>query len=469
MTAMKRRFAALPAFSALAALALCACAARPPLDAGIAAPPAWRYGGPARGAPVADDWWRAFGNAELDRLVQQATTDNFDIAAAIARVQQARSRARIAGSPMLPVLSGFADASREGGLLVSDSELQGTSFDLGLAASYELDFWGKNRALRDAAQANFHASVFDRDTVVLTVSANIVDTWLQTVSLRERSDIARRNLGTARQILDTVESQYRAGAATQLDVAQQRAAVAAQRRAAEALAQQTNDSLATLAVLSGVPVAQLQLSTASLDGLTLPDIDAGVPSSVLVQRPDLARAEALLAAANANVTAARAAMLPSLTLSATAGFGSERLHTIFDNSLYSVAAGLTAPIFNGGALAAGRDLAMSQREELLANYRNAIISAFGDVERSLNAIDGVDAQIRSQNEELNEAQRALALAQSRYRAGADTLIVLLNAQQTLFSANDENVQLRLARLQATVSLCRALGGGWRAPADPHSG
>ncbi|WP_322013230.1 TolC family protein [Paraburkholderia sp. J12] len=451
-----------PGFATFATFALCACTTPAPQNAGLPAPPAWRYAAStdALGKPVRTDWWTAFGNNELDGLVQQARMNSFDVAAAIARVKQAQANAKIAGAALLPNVKGFADASRQGGLLVNDSELAGTSFDLGLLASYELDFWGRNRALRDAALANVSASRFDRDTVALTVSADTVNAWLQTVAFRERTAIARQNLETATQILETVESRLRAGAVTQLDVAQQRAAVAAQRRALEASVQQANDSLTTLAVLLGRPVSQMQLETTSLDALQVPDIAAGVPSEVLVQRPDLARAEAQLAAANANIAAARAAMLPSLTLNATAGFGSERIHTIFDNSLYSVAAGLSAPIFNAGSLAAGRDLAIAQQEELLAAYRAAIVAAFGDVDRSLNAIHGVDAQVAAQGEERDEARRALRLAQSRYQAGAETLTTVLDAQQTLFAAEDEGVQLRLARLQGAVSLYRALGGGW---------
>lgn len=439
------------------------CATHAPVDSGITPPATWQYSPAAttQTAPARTDWWTGFGNSELNSLIRQADANSFDIAASIARVEQAQASARIAGAALLPTVSGFADASRQGGLLVSDTELAGTAFDLGLAASYELDFWGRNRALRDAALARLRASAFDRDTVALTVNADVANTWLQTVALRERYGIAQENLRIAQQILATVESQFRAGAAAPIDLAQQRALVAAQRRSAALLGQQANDSQTTLAVLLGIPVSSLQLSTTALDELRIPGIDAGVPSSLLVQRPDLARAEAQLQAASANVTAARAAMLPGVTLTGSVGFGNDRIRTLFDNSLYSIAAGLAAPIFSGGSLAAGRDLAIAQKEELLANYRQAIIAAFGDVERALNAIQGVDAQRAAQDEELEEARRALELAQSRYRAGAETLLVVLAAQQTRYRAEDENVQLRLARLQGAVALFRALGGGWR--------
>jgi len=454
-----------------ALLLLCGCTlSAPKTGAAIAPPDAWRYAPRAAAhdnAPVAgavdDTWWTRFGSPELERLVVQAGADSFDIAAAIARERQAQAASRIAGAALLPNVSGFADASRQGGLLASDTELAGTALDLGLAASYELDFWGRNRALRDAAVASFHASEFDRDTVALTVSADVADSWLQTVALRERLGIAQQNLASAERILAVVESQARAGAATPLDLAQQRGLVAAQRRNVAQMRQQANDVEATLATLLGVPPANFRVTTATLATLRVPQIDAGIPSSLLTRRPDLARAEAQLEAADANIVAARAAMLPSVTLTGSAGVGSDRIHTLFDNSLYSVAAGLTAPIFDAGALAAGRDLAVAQKEALLAGYRQAIVSAFADVERALNAIAGARAQQQAQQEELAQAQRALALAESRYRAGAETLLVVLDTQQTLYAAQDEAVQLRAARLRAAVSLFRALGGGWQPP------
>lgn len=446
-----------------ALLVLSGCGSTPPRQtSGVVPPDAWRYAsGPVHRDQVKADWWRSFGNPELDTLVTRAAAGSFDVAAAIARVEQARASARIAGAALLPTVTGFADASRQGGLLVNNTGQQGTGFDLGLAASFELDFWGRNHALRDAASANLRASVFDRDTVVLSVTSDVANTWLQTVALRERSTIAQQNLAAAQRVLATIESQFRAGAATPLDLAQQRGLVATQRRNVALLRQAANDSEATLAVLLGVPPSGFELATTSLDNLQIPRIDAGVPSALLTRRPDIASAEAQLEAANANVAAARAAMLPSVTLTGSIGSGSDRLSGLFDHSLYGIAAGLAAPVFNAGSLAAGRDLAIGQKEELLARYRQAIVAAFADVERALNAVAGANAQRAAQDEALAEARRAFALAQSRYRAGSETLLVVLNAQQTIYAAEDDAVQVRLGQLQAAVSLYRTLGGGWR--------
>ncbi|WP_322029503.1 efflux transporter outer membrane subunit [Paraburkholderia sp. J76] len=444
-------------------LGLAGCmSAPPPPDAAIASPATYRYA--ANGAAGADDtsdWWRSFGSDELDNLVARASTGNYDVAAALARVQQARANARIAGAALYPNVEGFADASREAGFSINDTLPSGNAFDLGVAASYELDLWGRNRALRDAARANARASGFDRATVTITITADVANTWLQSVALREREHIAEANLQTARRLLAVVESQWRAGFAGPLDVAQQRTLLAAQQRQLAQLRQQSNDSEAALALLSGVPASGFDIATRTLAGVRAPAIDAGLPSTLLARRPDVAANEARLAAAHADVAAARAAMLPSLTLTAYAGTGSDRAVRIFDNPLYSVAAALTAPIFNAGSLAAGRDLALAQQEEMLAAYRQSIVAAFTDVERALNATAGVDAQSAAQDNELREARRTLHLAESRYGAGAATSLDVLDAQRTLYAAEDEHVQLHLARLQAAVSLYRALGGGWR--------
>ncbi|SAL52213.1 RND efflux system outer membrane lipoprotein [Caballeronia sordidicola] len=453
-----------------ALLVLSGCGSTLPRQtSGVVPPDAWRYAsGPVHRDQVKADWWRSFGNPELDTLVTRAAAGSFHVAAAIARVEQARASARIAGAALLPTVTGFADASRQGGLLVNNTGQQGTGFDPGLAASFELDFWGRNRALRDAASANLRASVFDRDTVVLSVTSDVANTWLQTVALRERGTIAQQNLTAAQRVLAIIESQFRAGAATPLDLAQQRGLVATQRRNVALLHQAANDSEATLAVLLGVPPSGFELATTPLDDLQIPridagvpSIDAGVPSALLTRRPDIAAAEAQLEAANANVAAARAAMLPSVTLTGSIGSGSDRLSGLFDHSLYGIAAGLAAPVFNAGSLAAGRDLAIGQKDELLARYRQAIVASFADVERALNAVAGANAQRAAQDEALAEARRAFALAQSRYRAGSETLLVVLNAQQTIYAAEDDAVQVRLGQLQAAVSLYRTLGGGWR--------
>lgn len=424
-------------------------------------PRAWRHAqAPDASGPIDAQWWHSFGSTELDALIARAQLQSNDLAAAVARVRQADARARIAGAALRPRVTATLGASREG-RLGGNAAVAGSTYAAGFAASYEFDLWGRDAALRDEALQGLRASIFDRDAMRLTLSADVAGTWLLALALRERIGIAGRNLDNARRVLALVESRSRAGAVSPLDLAQQRGLVAAQQRALVTLQQQADDAETALAVLLGMAAPAPELRATRLDALQVPVVGAGAPSSLLVRRPDIARAEARLASADANVLSARAALLPSVGLGASAGTGQARFSRMFDNPLYSLAAGLTAPVFDGGRLAGARHLAEAGREELLANYRAAIVAAFADVETALNGMSAVDAQAQAQAVELTEARRAAELSEARYRAGAETLLALLDAQRTFYAAQDLAVQLRMARLQARVSLYRAMGGGWQ--------
>jgi NodT family efflux transporter outer membrane factor (OMF) lipoprotein len=425
----------------------------------LVAPAQWRTPAGVASSAIHQDWWRAFGSDELNTLVALAQEQSLDLAAAIARVRQAEATARVAGAALLPALNGSLDASRQG-RIGGNADVNGTLLSAGLSASYEVDFWGGNRATAAAAQASLQASAFDRDTVRLTVTAGVAKAWLQAVALRERIAIGQRNLESAQRLLTLVTSRAHAGSATQLELAQQRGLVASQQRVVASLRQQEADARTVIALLLGQTTSPA-LAAQTLAPLQVRSIGPGLPSELLAGRPDIARAEAQLSAANADIQVARAAMLPRLTLSSTVGGSGERLSRVLDNPIYSLAASLVAPIFNGGRLVGQRDLALARQAELLVSYRAAIVAAFGDVETSLNAVAGLDAQNVAQIEELAQAQRALTLAESRYRAGAETLLVLLDAQRTLYAAQDAAVQLKALRLRAVVDLNKALGGGWR--------
>ncbi|WP_182342918.1 efflux transporter outer membrane subunit [Comamonas koreensis] len=453
-----------PIASALAAaLVLAGCVSAPTqvqqaqLQA-LDVPAQWQRSDAAQGDAVSQGWWRSFGSAELDALVADAQQRSLDVAAAMARVQQAQASARYAGAELLPTVNASALAGHQG-RLGGHAETTGRNLSVGLAASYELDLWGRLQSQRDAAGAALRASSFDHDTVRLSVTAAVADAWLLNVGLRERGEIAQRNLQIAERLLALVESKASFGAATSLELAQQRGLVAAQRRALAALDQQQDDAQRSLALLLGQAQGPA-VSQSSVLALQVPRIDQGQPIALVTRRPDIARAEARLQAADADLEAARAAMLPRLTLTAELGAQGRQLQRVLDNPLYALAAGLAAPIFDAGRLAANRDLVMAQREELLLAYRQSIVQAFSDVQTALNAVAGVQQQALAQEEELRQARRALALAEARYRAGAETQLVLLDTQRSLYQAQDLAVQLHQERLRASVALYKALGGGW---------
>ncbi|WP_259643297.1 efflux transporter outer membrane subunit, partial [Pseudomonas syringae] len=291
--------------------------------------------------------------------------------------------------------------------------------------------------------------------------ANVADRYAQTLAAREQGRIAELNLTNAQDVLRLVQTRYESGSATALELAQQKNLVATQQRELPRVQQLANEQLITLAALLGQPVQNLHLADQPFDTLNWPDIGAGVPSELLTRRPDLAKAEADLAAAQANVTVARAAMLPKLTLSARLGTENTRAEDWLRAPFSSLAAGLVGPIFNNGRLAAERDKATARQEELLETYRGAIINSFADVEKALNSIGGLDQQRYWHEEELKQAQTAFRIAQSRYQEGAEDLLTVLETQRTLYLAQDVSVQLRLARLQASIALYKALGGSWQ--------
>lgn len=451
-------------------LSACGSPAQRP-DSGLQPPTTWQSPHGASVARIDPHWWKQFGSPELDRLIEQARLGSFDLAAAVARVRQAQAGTVIAGGSQLPEVKAGANANRQKLLrgngysqLDADSSNKAVDyFDANLSASYEIDFWGGKRASRDSAQFALQASEFDRATVELTLLSGVANTYAQALSLREQSRIAELNLTNAQNVLKLVQTRFDSGSATALELAQQKSLVAAQQRQLPLVQQQARDALISLAALLGRPVQELQTGAEPFERLQWPTIAACVPSDLLSRRPDIARAEAQLAAAEADVKVARAAMLPTVTLTAQLGSGANQFDDMIRSPFYNLTAGLVAPIFNNGRLSAERDKATARQEELLETYRGAIINGFADVEKALNGIRGLDEQRQWQSEELNQAQTAFDIAQRRYQAGAEDWLTVLETQRTLYAAQDLNVQLRLSRLQASVALYKALGGGWRTP------
>ncbi len=450
-------------------LLLAACSTAKTPEPPPAVPLHWQAPNAANAAAMHSEWWRQFGSQQLGELIASAERDSHDLAAAQARVRQARAASTIAGAPLWPELKGGFAAGRER-LLRGDgySQLDSDRYDRDvdsytgtLSASYELDFWGGRAAARDSAERNRQASEYELATVRLTLLSSVASSYLHTLALAEQSHIAEQNLANAENVLSLIQQRFQAGAATQLELAQQRSLVANQQRQLPLLHQQAMEARIALALLIGQPVQHLQVTTETFSQLHWPSIDAGLPSQLLSRRPDIASAEARLAAADADVTVARAAMLPSLSLTATLGTGADKFHDVLQNPFYTLAAGLTAPIFNAGKLAAGRDLSQARQEELLHSYRGAIDNALADVEKALTAIAGLDRQRQWQEQERQQAQRAFDLAQNRYRSGAETLLSVLETQRVLYRAQEDGVQLRLARMQAAIALYKALGGGWQ--------
>jgi len=422
----------------------------------------------SRAALPKADWWHGFRSRELTRLIEEAQAANLDIAAAIARVIQADAQARVAGAALVPAINFSGSASRTRPSQATGTQLGTTGgpvrnqFGTVFSASYELDFWGKNRATLRAAEQNAIATRFDREVVALTAMAAVANAYFQVLAAQDRLRYARENIASANRVLTVIKQRLEVGTASALDVAQQESVLNTQRAAVPTLEQILRQNTAALAVLVGRPPEFVRIRGGSMFRLAFPRITPGLPAELLTRRPDIRAAEADLAGANANVEDARAAFFPTIELSAQGGWQASLLQWLArpEAAMWQVAAGLTQPVFDGARLQGQLDLQKGRQDELLQTYRKTIIQAFADVDSALVATRQLAIRERLQNEVVASSRRAFSIAEQRLREGTVDIITVLNTQQTLFQAQDTLAQVRLARLQATTGLFQALGGGW---------
>ena len=419
------------------------------------------------GAWPSKDWYEAFGSPELSALVEQASSDNLDLGAARARVAQADARARQSGAAILPSIDAGANGNYLAGHSVNGSAHE-TDWAALLSASYEVDFWGKNRAIARSASRLADASRADRDTIALTTHAGVADAYFQVLSLRERLAIAASNLNAAQKLLDIIQARFDVGLSNPVELASQKAALATAGLVIPDLQRQEAEALAALALLVGRAPEQFSVQSRSFDSLREPKIGSGLPAQLLTRRPDIFMAEANLKAANADLLAARAALFPSLSLTASGGVQNPALNAAVISlsgagPTLNLGASLTQTIFDHGRLQALRAEAQAKDDELVAAYKAAILAALGDVENALSAVSHLEDARVLQHENVSQSERAFDGAMLRYKAGSGDFLSVLEAQRTLYAARDQFSQYRFARLQAFVALYKALGGGWQAP------
>lgn len=458
--------------AALAVLGLSACAAMTPPDVTI--PANWQAAVAVEGAGSATQldmaWWRRFQSPELDRLIAEAVANNHDLKGAVYRVLQAEASAVVAGAALYPSLSGSVGANRSGRQVAGGPSTSSTGYQGTLQASYQLDLFGAARSSAASATKRLESSLYDRETVTITLVSNVVGAYLQVLSARERQQFAADRLKNAEAILGLLETQRRVGTLSDLELAQQRAALANQRATIPALKLAEQQALHALAVLLGRNPQGFDIEARQLSDLALPVVAAGIPSTLLVRRPDLRRAEADLVAASFDVAAARAQRLPSIQLTASGGSASNALANLFSTGtfFYNFGASASEALFAGGRLQAQEQRSRARYQEVAENYQQAVISAFSDVEDALAAVSRNGEQHELAREASTQADLAYRLAELRYRAGAVDFQTVLNAQNGAFQSLESLVQSRLARFSAVISLTLALGGGWdgAVPAAP---
>ena len=416
------------------------------------------------------DWWRGFRSKELTTLMEDAQVFNLDIAVAIAQVVQADAQVGVSGSPLFPSITGTATAEQEkvstatagGG---SGGGVGGSTFanyNLGLTASYMIDFWGKNRATLYAAEENATMARYNREVVTLTTLVTVADTYFQVLAAQDELRVARRNLAAAERILTLIKQQFTGGTASQLDLSQQEALVSTERAAIPPLEVTLRQNIAALSLLVARAPANFNVSGGALTSIVVPRVTPGMPSELLYQRPDIRQAEAQLASSNFSVESARAAFFPQIQLTASTGVQSAALAALFGPGAwyYTLAAGLTQPIFDGFLLESQFKQAKGVQLQYLQAYRKAVLSAFADVEKALVALSQATLQERLQIEAVTNSRKAFDVSETQLRAGTVNLITVLQTQQTLLIAENTLAQVRLTKLLAASSLFQALGGGW---------
>ena len=440
-------------------------------DLNLEVPVTYREGGhkaPDAALPALD-WWRGFHSAELTSLMDAAQIYNLDIAVAIAQIEQADAQVGVAGAPLLPSISGNATAEREHVSTASagsSSGLGGAStfsqYSMGLTASYMIDFWGKNRATLFAAQETATAARYNREVVTLTAIVTVANTYFQVLAAQDQLRVARRNLAAAERILTLIKQQFNGGTASQLDLSQQEALVSTERAAIPPLEITLRQNIAALALLVARAPANFTVTGGTMTQIVIPRVTAGLPSELLNQRPDIREAEAQLASSNFSVESARAAFFPQIQLTATAGVQSAALASLFGPGawFYTLAAGLTQPIFDGFLLESQLKQAKGVQLQNLQAYRKAVLSAFADVEKALVALSQSTLQERLQAQAVADSRKAFEVSETQLRAGTVNLITVLQTQQTLLTNENNLAQVRLTKLLAASSLFQALGGGW---------
>jgi len=453
------------AFALLIAASGCLEIDKPELAIGI--PDGYRaaHGAPEAATPALD-WWRSFRSRELTSLVEQTVTANLDIAVAIAQIVQADAQVRIAGAPLLPTIDynasdTAAKASQLAGRGGGDSPFS-RLYATSLSASYIVDFWGKNRAALNAAIETSIASRYNREVVTLTAITSVADTYFQILAAQDRLRIARRSLADSSRILFLIKQQFEAGTASDLNVAQQESLVETVRATIPPLEETLRQNIAALAVLVGKPPEHFNARGGSMQAITVPRVTPGLPSELINRRPDVRQAEQQLESANYSVESARAAFFPTIQLTGQVGFQSNALRALFGPGawFYTAAASLTQPLFDGGVLLGQFELQKGLQAQFLQAYRKSVLSAFSNVEQALIAVEQTTAQERIQENVVRASRRAFTLSEQQMNSGTVNMVTLLQVEQTLFTAEDQLAQVRLARLLAVVSLFQALGGGW---------
>ena len=432
-------------------------------------------GGAATASPAATGvdphWWRAFNDATLTGLVEEALQQNADLSLAAARIAEARAVLRLRDAERYPLLSGQANGARQQGS--EETAIPGggaiyNDFNVSAVLNYEIDLWGRLARASEAARAQLLAGVASRDAIRLAVAADVASGYFNLRALDQQLAIAERTVQTREGSYRFQESRYRNGAVSQLVFRQAESELAAARAELPALRQQRVLQINALSVLLGrTPREIVQQGIPDgrpIDDLpAMPEVPMGLPSALLERRPDIRAAEAQLQAANAQIGIARAAYFPTLSLTGVFGTQSDELSNLFNGpaQTWQFAGGLVGPIIDFGRTQANVRAAEARRQQALVNYQQTVRIAFREVLDALESRSATSERLVAQDQQITALRETARLAQRRFDEGYSDYLEVLDAQRSLFTVELSRVTTQQQRLRALVQLYKALGGGWQ--------
>ncbi|WP_345984605.1 efflux transporter outer membrane subunit [Sulfurimonas sp. HSL-1656] len=412
-------------------------------------------------------WWKAFNDATLDALVEEALQNNDDLKIAASRVAQAAASLGFSRAERYPTLDGGASANRQktsGETLSPFSGFIYNSYDLSVTAAYELDFWGKYKNLEAAARGQLIATDADRETVRIGLIAGVAELYFNLVSLRRQITVTEETVQAYKESYEYRARQFQHGAIDELTLQQSHALYATAKVALASLREEHALAENAMGILLGrSPKALLEAAYETVNALPEPQsVPADLTSRLLERRPDILAAESRLRTANATIGVAKAAYFPTISLTGTAGYSSSELDNLLNASaqMWGLGAALYVPLFDFGRIENSVREAEAKKDEAVTVYAKTVKVAFKEVYDALAKIRAADEKLTAQEEANTALEKVLSLSQRRFDSGYGTYLEVIDAKRLLLASRLNLVQLSAARITNQISLYKALGGGW---------
>ncbi len=457
---------------ALLSCLLAACAVGPnhvKPDVSDITPVKWKWKSAApRDEASKGEWWTVFKDRELSRLESLAVTNNNDLKAAVARVEQARSTARASAIAYVPnaTLNGAFSRQRTSGntptpVPIAIPSSQYNTFSVPLDLSYEVDFWGRIRRTVESARADYEGSAADHQNVLLTLTSEVAANYFALCAFDAELEVLKRTLDSREKSAGIIDQRFKAGVVPEVDSARAHSELDSTRADVADVQRQRGEMVSILALLCGQTASTFHVAERTLPA-NPPSIPAGIPSEVLERRPDVASAERKVASRSALIGAEKANYFPAVRLTAEGGYLSNEAGNLFSpaSRVWSFGPAVSLPITGYFVTKAKVERAKAAHEETIATYRQTVLSAVKDVETSLNDIHYRGKQVAAQDDAVRAANHATDLVRSRYEGGAVSYLELLDAERTSLALELQAAQVKAQRFVATVRLVQAIGGSW---------